>query len=63
MHPFFVSNCYPINLSPFEDALQALRSLGFTANDAQRALSKVQSSPGAKDLDSGGIVKEALKFV
>ncbi len=46
--------------APVDDAVQALVALGFSRRDAERAVSQVNLSTS---LDSGAIVKEALKFV
>ena len=47
---------------PFEDALKALQSLGFTKQDAALALDQVQKRKS--DLtDAGDIVREALRYV
>ncbi len=46
---------------PLEDAVEALRSLGFTAKDAERALKQALSQSGAKS--AGDLIREALKFV
>lgn len=46
-------------MAPVDDAIQALVALGFSRRDAERAVGHVD----AQALDSGAIVKEALKFV
>jgi holliday junction DNA helicase RuvA len=49
------------SVGPIEDAIQALVALGFTRKDAEKAVAQVnQSKP---PLDSGQLVKEALRFV
>ena len=48
---------------PFEDAVQALMTLGFGRRDALRAVDQVRGAAGAESLDSGRIVKEALRFI
>ena len=49
-------------MGPFEDALQALQSLGFSKQDAQNALDHVRQQKNELN-DAGDIVKEALRFV
>lgn len=48
---------------PYQDALEALKSLGFTVPDAQRALKLVQSKPHTDKVDSALLIREALKYV
>lgn len=50
-------------LEPYRDAFDALRSLGFAAVDAERALSSVRAQGLAESIDSAGIIREALKYV
>jgi Holliday junction DNA helicase RuvA len=50
-------------INPENEALQALLALGFPRKDAERAIQQVQDLPGFAKLDSGEIVKEALRYV
>lgn len=50
------------NEGPFDDALMALQALGFTKKDAEKALTDVQKT-GVPHVDSGVIVREALRFI
>jgi Holliday junction DNA helicase RuvA len=47
--------------APYQEALEALRSLGFSAGDAERALRQIPTEFGRGD--TGELVKEALKYV
>lgn len=46
---------------PLSDATEALKSLGFTAKDAERALRQAQVHVQSGDV--GALIREALKFV
>lgn len=50
-------------VSPVEDAVQALVALGFARKDAERAVGQVDHSGIQVPLESGALVREALKFV
>ena len=45
------------------DAVEALKALGFMAREAEAAVAQVNALPESSNMDSGAIVKEALKFV
>lgn len=47
---------------PMEDATEALVALGFSRRDAEKALAQVDITRIAS-VDSGGIVREALRFI
>jgi holliday junction DNA helicase RuvA len=47
---------------PMEDAAAALVALGFSHRDAEKALAQVDITRIAS-VDSGGIVREALRFI
>jgi Holliday junction DNA helicase RuvA len=47
----------------FRDALAALTSLGFTAADAHRMLREAEHRAPTARVDSGELVREALKYV
>lgn len=49
-------------VAPFEEALEALVALGFSRKDGERALGRVKQE-GATAVDSGEIVKEALRYI
>lgn len=53
------------DFEPYEDAIRGLQALGFTRPQAQEAVNKVRTGPGAGQpiKDSGEIIKEALRFV
>ena len=44
----------------FDDALEALVSLGYSKSDAYSAIKKV---PNAKDMDAEDLLKNALKYI
>ena len=48
---------------PVEDAIEALVMLGFSRKDGERAVRSVTNGEVTRPLDSGNLVKEALKFV
>lgn len=50
-------------MSPVEDAVQALQALGFIRKDAERALQSALQSGVAPSAEPGTLVKEALRFV
>lgn len=50
-------------VAPVEDAIQALVALGFSRKDAERAVGQVDQSGAQVPLESGALVREALKFV
>jgi len=47
----------------FEDAVQALVALGFARREAERAVQQAGQNGLSEELDSGRIVKEALRYV
>lgn len=47
---------------PLTDAVLALQALGFSRRDAERAVTEAKNA-GVQLQDSGGIVREALKFI
>ncbi|RMD86467.1 MAG: Holliday junction branch migration protein RuvA [Candidatus Dadabacteria bacterium] len=47
----------------FGDALEALRSLGFSQSVAEAALQKVKNNVDITGMDAGKIVQEALQYV
>lgn len=48
--------------APMEDAAEALVALGFSRRDAEKALAQVDMTR-IPSVDSGGIVREALRFI
>lgn len=50
-------------VGPVEDATQALVALGFSRKDAERAVNQVDLTGSQVPLESGALVREALKFV
>ena len=50
----------PASKGDFDDALEALVSLGYSKSDAYSAIKKV---PNAKDMDAEALLKNALKYI
>ncbi|MDC0358079.1 Holliday junction branch migration protein RuvA [Oligoflexia bacterium] len=49
--------------SSTHDAIEALQALGFPRREAEQAVKRVELAGGIEKMESGQIVKEALKFV
>lgn len=47
----------------YREACEALQALGFATKDAERAVQQVKQRPDSVKLNSGEVVKEALRFV